>query len=184
MKVMCATCGGSTDKEKKQCDFCGNVLLKLSRLELLKPSSEGPQVREGAFYFRSLQRLYWLATFAGIVMMIVLYFVVFDELSETELVMLSPIWFLLIVFGTFGMYAERAVRMVLTKQANDFPEALRETMLTMIVPLRILVAIVFLLPMLFLRPEKVGSPLWLSSMTAGLWGVALYLFFAGIFPAL
>lgn len=182
--IQCATCGGTTAAEKERCDFCGNFLLRLAWLERVKSTSGSPQIREGAYYFRSLQRLYWLATFLGVVMMAVLYLLIFDDLSETELVMLSPIWFLLIVFGTCGMYAESAVRLILTKQANGFMEGLRETTLLLPVMVRLLVGVVFFPPLLLLNPDKIGSPLRLSAMTAGLWGFVLYLFLVGIFPSL
>jgi hypothetical protein len=136
-------------------------------------------------FFRSLGSFYKLSAAAGLVMMLVLYVFMFDSLSETELVSLSPVWFLLLVFGTCGMHAEKAVDLVLQKKAKTFSEAL--TAVTKSLPpfLTIVVYLVFSLPSFFLGLKRwVSSPLLLATMTTLLWGLALYFFLFAIFPSL
>lgn len=118
-------------------------------------------------------------------MMLVLYLVMFDSLSETELVGLSPIWFLLIVFGTCGMHAEKAVNLILSKKADSFADALAKVTSKLPPFVVIVVYLVFSLPAFFLGLKRwCSSPLLLATLTSGLWGLALYFFLFAIFPSL
>jgi hypothetical protein len=115
---------------------------------------------------------------------IYLYVIDFDSFSETQLVHLSPLWFLSLHFGLSGLHAERAVRIILSGKATNFGEALviglRES-----APLpRLVIWLVFTPPFLVFQLNKMSSPLLISLVTSLIWGVMLYLFFLGIFPNL
>jgi hypothetical protein len=182
--IQCSACGGSSPAESERCDYCGNFLLRLTKFETLKAGSS-PQLDDGVTFFRSLGPLYKLSALAGLVMMIALYVFMFDSVSETELVNLSPIWFLLLVFGTCGMHAEKAVHLVLSKKAQTFGEALSATTKSLPPFLIIVVYLVFSLPSFFLGLKRwVSSPLLLATTTTLLWGFALYFFLFAIFPSL
>lgn len=180
--VRCPSCGGSTPLDAHACQYCGSYLLRLSRLE----TSVQPRPIEGGkeAWFRSLAWLYRGALVIGAALFVVLYFVAFDSFSETELVTLSPVWFLLFNFGLSGLYAEEAVRLVLRGEAETFTRAL--AMSTESIPLlfRLGAWLVFLPPFALLNLKKVSSPLRLSVTTTLAWAALLYLFLVGIFPSL
>ncbi len=180
--VRCPSCGGSTPLDSPACQYCGSYLLRLSRLE--SPADPRPIKGRQDAWFRSLAWIYRAALLIGVALFVTLYFVAFDSFSETELVTLSPVWFLLFNFGLSGLYAEEAVRLVLRGEAETFTRAL--AMSTESIPLlfRLGAWLVFLPPFALLNLKKVSSPLRLSVTTTLAWGALLYLFLVGIFPSL
>jgi hypothetical protein len=182
--VQCSACGGSSPAESERCEYCGNFLLRLTVFETVKAGPD-PQPQGNVTYFRSLGPLYRMATFLGFVMMLVLYVFMFDSFSETELVNLSPVWFLLMVFGTCGMHAEKAVQLTISKKAESFTDALTQVTRELPPGVAVIVYLVFSLPALFLGLKRwCSSPLLLATLTSGLWFMALCFFFLAIFPAL
>ncbi|MEM7370959.1 MAG: hypothetical protein AAF587_20260 [Bacteroidota bacterium] len=184
--ITCPSCGAPTASKSPQCSYCGNYLLHLTPFER-KAAPEKPEaVDTSIHYFRSLKHLYRLIMYAGIAMAGIIYVVMFDSLSETELVNISPIWFLLIIFGTCGLYTEKAVLLILNRQADTFAEALNKAVSELKSPVSIvLVYVVFSLPFLiFGVRERFSSPLIISLLTTLLWAGALYFFLIAIFPEL
>lgn len=182
--IQCSTCGGSSPDEDDRCEYCGNFLLRLTPFERLK-AGPTPRPEADVNYFRSLSWLYKLAASAGFVGMLILYVFMFDSFSETELVGLSPLWFLSLVFGLGGLHAEKAVRLILSKKATDFADALSQVTSSLPPFLVIVVYLVFALPAFFLGLRRwCSSPLLLATLTSSLWGLALYFFLFAIFPSL
>jgi hypothetical protein len=164
------------------CQYCGSYLLRLSRFE--SPAQPQPvEGREDA-WFRSLAWVYRIALVIGAALFVILYFVAFDSFSETELVTLSPVWFLLLNFGLSGLYAEKAVRLVLRGEAETFTSALATSTESIPLLFRLGAWLVFLPPFAVLNLKTVSSPLRLSVTTTLAWAALLYLFLVGIFPAL
>ena len=180
--IRCPSCGASTAPDETRCAYCGSWLLKLSPLE----RRAAPRVTAGGqkVWFRSLAPLYKLAAAAGGAMFVFLYFVAFDSFSETELVRLSPVWFLLVNFGLSGLYTERAVNLVLAGEQASFADALEAATASVPPIFRAGIYVVFLPPFVLLGLKAVSSPLVLSAVTTAAWGALLYAFLVGIFPSL
>lgn len=182
--IRCSSCGGSSPRDSDSCQYCGSYLLHLTAFELLK-AGPSPSQQEGVTFFRSLRGLYKFAISVGVLGVLVLYVFMFDQFSETALVALSPLWFLSLAFGLGGLHGEKAVQLIHSKKATDFPDAL--ALVTRSLPpfLVVLVYLVFALPAFFLGLKRwCSSPLLLATMTSGLWGLALYFFLFAIFPSL
>jgi hypothetical protein len=176
--IRCSNCGAPVeDPARSNCAYCGVFILKLSPLEV---------VRHGALVgqFRSLRALYTASLCSGALAAFVIYFLVFDSLSETQLVTLSPLWFLAIVFGGCGFYAERAVSYTLARRAETFGASL--TLVTRELPplVALFVGIIFTPPFLVFGAKRRSSPLLIAFATTLLWAFCLYFFLFGIFPSL
>lgn len=183
--IQCPTCGGSSSPKSERCDFCGNYLLHLTIFE--KKNEPGPAQNEGtpAHYFRSLKGLYQIMIAAGLLMAATLYLFMFNRFSETELVTLSPIWFLLTIFGTGGLFTEKAVRLILDKESPDFPSAIKKSAGSLSPIVQVFVFLIFLVPFfVFGLTKKFSSPLIITSLMTLVWAAVLYLFLMGIFPSL
>lgn len=183
--VQCPCCGASTPPDAARCEYCESYLLRLTPLERRSMSAavgEGGSA-DGAL-FRSLRPLYLLCIAAGVGMCFWLYFIAFDDFSETELVRLSPIWFLLFHFGVSGLYTEKAVRLILGGKADSFAAALAAATAEVSPIARLVVWVVFTPPFALLGLRKVSSPLMLSGITTLAWAGLLYAFLVGVFPNL
>lgn len=181
--IQCPTCGGSSSPKSERCDYCGNYLLHLTifeqRKDPVKTEADVP------VYFRSLKRLYQLLIMAGLGMAFVIYFLMFDDFSEDELVAISPLWFLLTIFGTSGLFTEKAVRLILNKKAETFPDAIIKATDSLVPVVRFLVFIVLFLPFfIFGLTKRFSSPLIISFLLTLAWGIFLYTFLVAIFPSL
>ncbi|MDX2250264.1 MAG: hypothetical protein SF052_26010 [Bacteroidia bacterium] len=181
----CPTCGGSSPHASDRCNYCGNYLLHLTIFEQKPGPAQGNPPDEKWLYFRSLKRGYQLMIAAGLLMAGTIYLLIFDRLSEDELVAVSPIWFLLIILGTGGLFTEKAVQLILQKQANDFPSAIGKATQSLSPIVRLAVGIVFLVPFfIFGLTKRFSSPLIITSLMTLVWALVLYLFLFGIFPSL
>ena len=181
--IQCPTCGGSSASKSEKCDYCGNYLLHLTVFEQRKePVQSGDADTR---YFRSLKRFYQTIIAIGLIMAGIIYFVMFDSLSEDELVAISPIWFLLIIFGTCGLYTEKAVIIILHKLESNFADALIRATRSVSPLIRVLVFIIFGFPFFVIGVRKrFSSPLLISTLITLFWAAALYVFLMGIFPSL
>lgn len=127
----------------------------------------------------SLKPLYLMALFAGLAFAVYLYGVAFDELSESELVTLSPAWVILLVFGVTGLAADSAAKRVAAGEAEDLAEGLRAALQ------HAPIVRVFLLPLLIFNAAKATPSAFLVAIyVAGVWALLLYFFFVVIFDQL
>jgi hypothetical protein len=120
--------------------------------------------------------LYSVLLTGGICLMILIYTVFFDDLSESELVTITPLWFFPIVFGVYGLIAQRLISRMAQGRASGLAEAARLSGGTFG-----LAVLLGLFPFLFLRWR---SPLLITAVAALFWAVLLFFFFAVVFPAL
>jgi hypothetical protein len=123
----------------------------------------------------ALTSLYVVSLLAGLTAAGLIYLVFFDELSEEELVRITPLWFFLIVFGVYGLISQRLLRR-LAEGGRTHGEAARLSV-RMAGP----VAGLMLVPFLTL---KWRSSLLVSLVAALVWGLLLWVFFALVFPSL
>ncbi|MFJ5776251.1 hypothetical protein [Streptomyces sp. NPDC093094] len=123
-----------------------------------------------------LTALYLTALIGGIVGAGLIYLVMFDEFSESELITVTPLWFFPVVFGLYGFVSQRLLRRIATGRARSLSEAARLT-----IDLAGHWAALVLFPFLVL---KWRSSLLVSLAAAGFWAVLLWLFFNLLFPTL
>lgn len=130
------------------------------------------------------RRAYEFLFLLGLVAMIYLYTVAFDDYSETELVQLSYGWLALVVFGAHGLIASE-IAALQEADGLTYAEARRARGQQ---PRRSpfsYMATFFMLSFEVVRKLFGGrSPFWLATAATVLWLGALFLFLEGIFPAL
>ncbi|SOD76599.1 hypothetical protein SAMN06272781_4449 [Streptomyces sp. 1222.2] len=124
----------------------------------------------------ALTAFYVTALVGGILGAGLVYLVMFDEFSETELVSITPLWFFPIVLGLYGFASQRLSRRIATGRARDLREAAG-----MSIDVAGHWAALVLFPFLVLRWR---SSLLVSLAAALFWAVLLWLFFALLFPSL
>lgn len=120
--------------------------------------------------------LYLLAIAAGILCALYIYGVVFDDLSEEELIQLSALWLLSIVFGVYGFVAEKLLQLM--DEGDDLTISRAALIWTNAVPI---IGIILMLPFLFI---KGSNPIAIALLATVFWALLLAGFFAVIFPLL
>ncbi|MEV1062669.1 hypothetical protein [Streptomyces sp. NPDC050263] len=124
----------------------------------------------------ALTALYVIALIGGLMGAALVYLVMFDEFSESELVTITPVWFFPIVFGLYGFVSQRLLRRIATGRAGTLKEAAGMT-----IDVAGHWAALALFPFLVL---KWRSSLLVSLAAAAFWAVLLWLFFVLLFPTL
>jgi hypothetical protein len=178
----CARCGASTSPKLERCEYCDAWLVHLTVFE--RGERDDTAASEEVPRFRSLRGLYVAALVASGALLVVLYFVSFDKFSESELVALSPVWFLGFQFGVSGLFTERALDAVLRGDARTFREGLALATRKSAPLVGLVVLVVFFPPFLLFGLRRLTSPLLLSATTTLAWAALLYGFLYGIFPSL
>ncbi|MFF5187505.1 hypothetical protein ACFY30_27695 [Streptomyces sp. NPDC000345] len=123
-----------------------------------------------------LTTLYLSALIGGLLAAGLIYLVMFDEFSESELVTITPLWFFPVVFGLYGFTSQRLLRRIATGRARTLSDAARLS-----IDVAGHWAALLLFPFLVL---KWRSSLLVSLAAAVFWAVLLWLFFALLFPSL
>ncbi len=169
----CLNCGAAINLKLGKCSYCGtyHTVKTTYPLALIKNKK-----------FRKFG-LYPVFIGFGIFIAIWVYGVSFDDLSETALINLTPVWYFALIFGLYGYKAERLMTMVVNGEAEDFRDAYKKWIreLSEISPLVSFSAALFFFPFpIFNRM----SPLLTATSGAVIWGILLLVFFNGIFPKL
>ncbi len=99
-----------------------------------------------------------------------------DDLSETTLVRLTSVWFFPLVFGSYGLVAEKLLQMIDEKKADSLAGA--AAVYTRALGL---LGWIPLFPFLFLKGKSSVSVAFWGALV---WAVLLTIFFEGIFPNL
>ena len=183
----CAACGAPTSKSEERCSHCGSWLVHLSRFEQRKRGKDAPVDKETAKLdlpkgspFRSLRPLYQAFLFAGVVSVVYLYGLAFDQVDQGQLVMLAPVWFLSLNFGLAGYFGEKAMSRVLKGEAEGFIDGFEGPDTP--VALWILLMLFTLPPLLFYKIQNRTSPLKHAVYSTIVWGCALAFFLVFFFP--
>jgi hypothetical protein len=185
----CARCGAPADPAAERCAYCDAWLVRLTPFERRDvhervEAVEGDPVPDAPVGFRSLQGLYATAIGVSALLFVLVYFVWFDGLSETELVRLAPLWFLAFHFGLSGLFTERALNAVLSGSARTFRDGLRHATRDSAPLVTAVVYLTFFPPFVLLGLRRLTSPLRLASLTTLAWAVLLYGFLILVFPSL
>lgn len=135
------------------------------------PSTHHPEEPRG-----SNRLLYVLAIAVGILGALYVYGVVFDDLSEEELIQLSALWLLPIVFGTYGFIAEKLLQLI--DEGDELTIARAALIWNNAVPI---IGAILILPFLFIKSR---NPFVIALLATVFWILLLAGFFAVIFPLL
>lgn len=122
---------------------------------------------------------YITAIIISLVNFIYIYGYKFDSLSEEELVLYSPLWLLLFIFGTHGLVAAKLVQKIDAGKYQNMREALVQSSKAYGIfgPLRQL----FFFPLIVVN---IKSAILLAVLSTLIWGALLVLFFQFVFPEL
>ena len=120
--------------------------------------------------------IFRLSIIFGIGIAVYIYGFFFDQLSEEQLVGLSPLWLLPIIFGAYGFIAESLLALIEKGEAKTIGAAAFIFLRTLPI-----VGIILMLPFLVVRGD---SAITIAFLSALFWGVLLILFFQLLFPLL
>lgn len=124
-----------------------------------------------------MQRNYQAIIILGMGLFGYIYFLKFDNFSETALVQITPLWFLPLIFGINGLVAEKLIELVNSGEAPHF----RRALLMWIGYFFGFLGFIPLFPFLFIKGKSsLGVALWATAI----WGMFLGIFLFGIFPIL
>jgi hypothetical protein len=169
----CPECGTEVSSKAVACPKCGCPIAsaQAAAAAVAPPVPIGP-----------IKYVYAGSLVLGLSIAAYIYLLNFEELSETTLVQLTPVWFFFIVLGYYGLVAER---MLVRKEASR-SEAVADTLFEMIKatapgPVGKLFAAFIHLPFAIVKSRKS----WVVAVVGALvWAVALAIFFEVIFPQL
>ncbi|BBC29354.1 hypothetical protein SGFS_006480 [Streptomyces graminofaciens] len=140
------------------------------------PYASAVPVPAGAPEPAALNVLYAILLLGGLAGAALIYLVLFNELSESQLVTYTPLWFFPVVFGLYGFVSQRLLRLLAAGRARTLSEAAH-----MSIGVGGFWAALAMFPFLVL---KWRSSLLVSMVAALFWAVLLWLFFALVFPVL
>lgn len=156
-----------------RCPHCHQVV-RVPQTDV--PYASPVPVPAGATEPIALTAVYVTALIGGLMGAGLIYMVMFNEFSESELVTITPLWFFPIVFGLYGFVSQRLLRRIASGRAGTLSEAARIT-----IDVAGHWAALVLFPFLVL---KWRSSLLVSLAAALFWAVLLWLFFTAVFPSL
>ena len=124
-------------------------------------------------------RIYITAIVLALINFIYIYIFKFDSLSEEKLVLYTPVWLLLFIFGIYGLQSSKLMKQVNEGKYQNTREALVQSSKSFGIfgPLRQ----IFFFPLIFLNLK---NTFLLAIVSTLIWAAILVLFFQFIFPEL
>ena len=124
-------------------------------------------------------RIYITAIVLALINFIYIYIFNFDSLSEEKLVLYTPVWLLLFIFGIYGLQSSKLMKQVNEGKYQNMREALVQSSKSFGIfgPLRQ----IFFFPLIFLNLKNTFQ---LAIVSTLIWAAILVLFFQFIFPEL
>jgi len=162
--------------QQARCSKCG-VVVDVPSIEAHRADAEIPLALAITRESPAFVGVYLTLIALGACLAVYIYGFRFDDLSETQLVNLTPAWVFPLVFGVYGFIARHLIRLVQDGQA----ETLRDAVYLWTRAFGAL----GLIPMFpFLMVAKWQHSLATAFLAALVWAILLVLFFAVVFPAL
>ena len=123
--------------------------------------------------------VYITAIVLALINFIYIYIFKFDSLSEEKLVLYTPVWLLLFIFGIYGLLSSKLMKQVNEGKYQNMREALVQSSKSFGIfgPLRQ----IFFFPLIFLNLK---NTFLLAIVSTLIWAAILVLFFQFIFPEL
>ena len=103
----------------------------------------------------------------------------FDDMSEEHLVLYTPLWFLVFIFGIYGIVTEKLIELVKERKTENLRGALLQSCKSFGI-LGVFGQLIFF-PLFFMSGD---NKLKISAISALIWGLLLFIFFKVIFPEL
>ncbi|GIF43484.1 hypothetical protein [Actinoplanes xinjiangensis] len=168
----CQACQWKISVAATACPQCGHPHQPVTTVAAASP----PPAPAG----KGLRAFYGTLIALGLGGAAVIYTVLFDSLSETELVRLSPFWLFPAVFGYYGLVAQRMEAQLqeshLDTVSDQLLSVIRETGV-----LGQVLAFLIHAPFLLVKSRQP----WVTALVGSLiWAIALALFFSLVFPSL
>jgi hypothetical protein len=124
-----------------------------------------------------MRRAIFLVSLAlGVGLFLFLYGVIFDNMSETTLVMVTPLWFFPIAFGAYGLLAQRGLRMLREGRGDSLQAVLHQIAGTL--------GLLGHLAVLPLALSRGRDPVAIAAIGAVVWAAPLATFVLLVFPQL
>lgn len=168
----CRNCGAPVNPDNNSCRYCRTFQDSKNPIDRI---IKNKKVRT--------RGIYPFLILAGILVVLYVYGIAFDDFSETQLITITPLWFFLIIFGTYGYFSEKLLTLAVARGDDSISTSYRKWMaqfaknhlfLTLILS-------VLLFPFNFL---KFKNSLLIATIASLIWGILLLIFFQGIFPSL
>ena len=123
--------------------------------------------------------IYITAIVLALINFIYIYIFKFDSLSEEKLVLYTPVWLLLFIFGIYGLQSSKLMKQVNEGKYQNMREALVQSSKSFGIfgPFRQ----IFFFPLIFLNLKNTFQ---LAIVSTLIWAAILVLFFKFIFPEL
>jgi len=170
----CINCGGPLDRSKEKCIYCGTAtdFETKKKITLVLKNKK----------FR-ITGLYPILIGMGIAIVLNIYLFAFNNLSETQLVGFTPLWFFLIIFGLYGYFAEFLMNRIIDGKGKNIPDAYNKWVAEF-VKRHLFIGLVLALILSPFSFIKTRNSLLVAFTGSVIWGILLLIFFMGIFPAL
>jgi hypothetical protein len=168
----CRACQWQMSIEASACPRCGCPH---------QPASAAPETVPPLPMSKAQLTLYIALLVLGLGSAVVIYTVLFDELSETELVRISPYWLFPSVFGYYGLVALRMEARLQTSHLDNVSEELLNVIKEMGGHLGQAFAFLVHAPFLIVKSRQPWVVAFVGSL---IWAMALVVFFNLVFPEL
>jgi hypothetical protein len=173
MFTACEACGRQISVAATACPQCGHPHQPVRTAMKSPATATAPPGKGARAFYATLIAL-------GLGSAMVIYTVLFDSLSETVLVRVSPFWIFPIVFGYYGLVAQRMEARLQDSHLDNVSDQLLDVLKESHWSGRVFA---FLLHAPFLL-VKSRQP-WVTALVGSLiWAIVLILFFALVFPSL
>lgn len=165
----CRVCQWQISVEASMCPHCG-----APHVPEAVPTRAGP--------VNKLQRAFYIALIGGgLGTAVVLHTVLFDSLSETQLVWAAPYWIFPLVFGYYGLVAQRMAARLQVTHLDTVSEQLLTTIKDTGGALGQAFAFLVHAPFLIVRNDRPWIVAFVGSL---IWAIALAIFFNAVWPSL
>lgn len=170
----CEACQWQISVAATMCPRCGHPNTPPATAVAAEPSAPPLPVNK-------LQRAFYIVLLiAGVGSAVVIYTVLFDTLSETELTHITPYWIFPAVFGYYGLVAQRMEARLPTSHLDNVSDQLLNV-IKEIGPLGQALAFLVHAPFLIVKNQRP----WVVAFAGSLiWAMALTIFFEVVFPQL
>jgi|GEM_PF-1886083 len=170
--IACPECHERVSDRALACPRCGYPLAQQPD----RPDPDAPRPRLGPIKY-----LYAGSLLIGIAITAYVYVLHFDEFSETVLVQITPLWFFFLVVGYYGLVAERMLTVDRKSTGEEVADNLFQIAADTTGPFGKVFLSVIYLPFYFIKSRRS----WVVAVVgAAMWAIALWFFFAVVFPTL
>jgi hypothetical protein len=168
----CRVCEWQISVEASMCPRCG-----APHVPDATPMPAGPPLP-----VNKLQRAFYITLIGGgLGAAVVLHTILFGSLSETQLVWAAPYWIFPLVFGYYGLVAQRMAARLQTTHLNTVSEQLLTTIKDIGGTLGQAFAFLVHAPFLVVRNDRPWIVAFVGSL---IWAIALVIFFNAVWPSL